>query len=68
MASTFLCFHEQILLNECPDKLKPVYYRSQSDDIFVLFRSPSHLDKFKSYLISKHKNVRLSGEKEQMIP
>lgn len=68
MASTFLCFHKQILLNECPDKLKPVYYRGQSDGIFVLFRSPSDLDKFKSYLISKHKNIRLSGEKEQIVP
>lgn len=57
MASTFLCFHKQILLNECPDKLKPGYYRGQSDDIFVLFRLPSHLDKFKSYLIFNLKTL-----------
>ena len=24
LANTFLCFHEQIWLNECPDEFKPV--------------------------------------------
>ena len=33
-ANAFLCFHEQIWL----DEFKPVYYRRYVDDIFVLFR------------------------------
>ena len=43
LANTFLCFHEQIWLNECPDEFKPVYYRRFGDEIFVLFRSPDHI-------------------------
>ena len=39
LANAFLCFHEQIWLNECPEGFKPVYYRRYVDDIFVLFRS-----------------------------
>ena len=48
LAKAFLCFHEQIWLNECPDEFKPVYYRRYVDDIFVLFRSPDHLEEFKN--------------------
>ena len=49
LANAFLCFHEQIWLNECPDEFKPAYYRRYIDDIFVLFRSPDHLEKFKIF-------------------
>ena len=28
LANAFLCFHEQISLNECPDEFKPVYCTS----------------------------------------
>ena len=49
LANGFLCFHEQIWLNECPDEFKPAYYRRYVDDIFVLLRSPDHLEKFKNY-------------------
>ena len=45
LANTFLYFHEQIWLNECPDEFKPVYYRKCVDDIFILFRSPVCLEK-----------------------
>ena len=64
LANAFLCFHEQIWLNECPDEFKPVYYRRYVDDIFVLFRSPDHLEKFKNYLNSKHRNIRFTCEKK----
>ena len=65
LANAFLCFHQQIWLNECPDEFKPAYYRRYVDDIFVLFRSPDHLEKFKNYLISKYRNIRFTCEKEQ---
>ena len=58
LANSFLCFHEQIWLNECPDEFKPVHY------IFILFRSPNHLETFKNYLNSKHRNIRSTCEKE----
>ena len=54
LTNAFLCFHEQIWLNKCLDEFKPVYYRIYVDDIFILFRSPDHLEKFKNYLNSKH--------------
>ena len=34
------------------------------DDIFALFRSPDHLEKFTNYLNSKHKNIDFTYEKE----
>ena len=55
LANAFLCFHEQIWLDECPNEFKPVYYRIYVDDIFVLFC----LEKFKYYLNSKHRNIVL---------
>ena len=58
LSNSFLCFHEQIWLNKCPDEFKPVYY------IYVLFRSPNHLEKFDNYLYSKHRNIRFTCEKE----
>ena len=64
LANAFLCFHEQIWLNECPDEFKPACYRRYVDDIFVLFRSPDHLEKFKNYLNSKHTNIGFTCEKE----
>ena len=64
LANAFLCFHEQIWLNECPDEFKPAYYRRYVDDIFVLFRSPDHLEKFKKYLNFKHRSIRSTREKE----
>ena len=63
LANAFLCFRGQIWLNECPDEFKPVYYRRYVDDIFVLFRSPGHSEKFKNYLNSKHRNIRLPVRK-----
>ena len=58
LANTFLCFHEQIWLNKSPEEFKPVYYRIYIDEMFVLFRSPDHLEKFKNHLDSKHRNIR----------
>ena len=64
LANAFLGFHEQIWLNDFPEDFKPVYYRRHVDDIFVLFRSPDHLQKFTSYLNLKFKNINFSYEKE----
>ena len=64
LANAYLCFNEQIWLNDCPEDFKPVYYRRYVDDIFALFRSPNHLEKFTNYLNSKHKNIKFTYEKE----
>ena len=64
LANAFFCFHEQIWLNDCSEDFKPVYYRRCVDDIFSLFRSPDHLEKFANYLNSKHENIKITFEKE----
>ena len=68
LTNAFLCFHNQIWLNECPDEFKPVYCRRYVDDIFVCFRSPDHLEKFNNYLNCKHRNVKFTCEKNIIIP
>ena len=61
LANAFLCFHEQIWLNDCPEDFKPVYYRRYVDDIFALFRSPDHLEEF-TRKITKFEKVLTSGK------
>ena len=35
-------------------------FSQKNDDIFPLFSSPGHADKFKDYLSSKHPNIHFS--------
>ncbi|XP_070000774.1 uncharacterized protein [Penaeus vannamei] len=48
-ANTFLCYHEQAWLNNCPSSFKPIYYRRYMDDTFLLFNDPSHINPFISW-------------------
>ena len=64
LANAFLAHYEQVWLDDCPDEFKPVYYKRYVDDIFVLFQSPHHLEKFNEYLNTKHANVKFTSEKE----
>ena len=63
-ANIFMCFNEEIWLNDCPDDFKPVFYARYIDDTFVLKkdRSPSKL--FLDYLNSKHNNIKFTVETE----
>ena len=36
LANAFLCHHETKWLNDCPEKIKPVFYKRYVDDSFVL--------------------------------
>ena len=65
LANIFLCSFESKWLRDCPNDFKPVFYRCYIDDIFVLFSSPDHADKFREYLSSKHPNIKVSIEKEE---
>ena len=60
-----MCSFESKWLRDCPNDFKPVFYRHHIDDIFVLFSSPDHADKFREYLSSKHPNIKCSIEKEE---
>ena len=53
-----------LCLHDCPDEVKPVYYKRYVDDIFVQFRSPQHLEKFNEYLNTKHADIKFTSEKE----
>ena len=41
-----------------------MYYKHYLDDIFVLFRSPHHIEQFKEYLNTKRANIKVANEKE----
>ena len=64
LANAFLCFDEQICLNDSPEDFKPVYYRRYVDVIIALFPSPDHLEKFTNYLNLKQKDIKFIFEKE----
>ena len=64
MANVFLSFYEMKWLEQCPNELKPVFYRKYVDDIFVLFESAEHLSKFHAYLNTCHPNMSFSFELE----
>ena len=57
LANIFMCSFESKWFRDCPNDLKPVSYRRYIDDIFVLFSTPDHADKFREYLPSKHPNI-----------
>ena len=64
-ANIFMCFHESVWLSECPSEFKPFLYRRYVDDIFLLFRSKSHVNPFFDYLNSKHPNIKFTLEHER---
>ena len=55
LANGFLCYHEKIWLQNFPFEFKPVIYRRDVDDTFLLFRSEHHIEKFQNYLNRQHK-------------
>ena len=65
LANIFMCSFEIKWPRGCPNDFKPVFYRRYADDIFPLFSSPDHADKFKEYLSSKHPNINFSIVKEK---
>ena len=64
LANSFMCYYEQIWLEDCPEQFKPKFYRRYVDDIFVLCNSLEQLEQFKNYLNSKHQNINFTSETE----
>ena len=64
LANIFMCSFENKWLKDCPNSLRPVFYRRYVDDIFVLFSSLDEAEKFKKYLFFKHPNINFLLEKE----
>ena len=64
LANVFLCYHENILLKNCPSEIKPIIYRRYVDDTFLLYRSKHHIEKFRNYLNLQYKNIKFTFETE----
>ena len=65
LANIFLCFHEQIWLDNCPVEFKPVIYRRFVDDTFLLFRPKEHIENFRLYVNCQDGNIKLTSEIEE---
>ena len=64
LANVFLCYYEQIWLDNCPSEFKPVYYKRYIDDSFILFKSSDHIPLFLNYLNSQHNSINFTSEVE----
>ena len=64
LANAFLTHYKQIWLNDWSIYFEPVCCKIYVDDVFVLFRSPHQLEKFKQYLHTKHAYIKFTNEKE----
>ena len=64
LANIFMYSFENKWLKDYPYGLKHVFFRRHMNDIFVLFSSLSHAEKFKNYLSPKHLNLNFTFEKE----
>ena len=64
LANTFLGFHEENWLSDCPKEFKPIQYNRYVDDCFLIFKCKTHADLFLNYLNSKHKNITFTVEHE----
>ena len=63
-ANIFMSFHEKSWLHNCPSSFKPLLYRRDVDDCFLLFRSSDHVPLFLSNLNRTHPNIFFSSELE----
>ena len=50
---------------DCPIDYKPISYRRYVDDTFLLFSCELHATKFLNYRNSKHRNIKITVEREE---
>ena len=65
LANIFLCHHEKSWLSQCPQSIKPVYYRRYVDDIFLLFKDVNAVHQFQQYMNEQHRNMNFTSELEE---
>ena len=65
LANTFMSHYEQICLEDCPQQFKPIFYRRNVDDKFVLFKYHEEIEQFLAYLNGRHPQNKFPFEKEQ---
>ena len=65
LANIFLSHRaEKIWLDNCPSECKPVFYRRNVDDSFILFQSRNHVEPFLKFLNSQHPNIKFTCDVE----
>ena len=62
LANAFLCHYETEWLDSCPIEFQPKLYKRYVDDIFVVFLSRDHVQKFIDYMNTKHPNIHFTFE------
>lgn len=65
LANIFLCYYEKKWLEECPEKIRPIFYKRYVDDIFILCDNENQVEQFQKYLNNKHKNMSFTFELEK---
>ena len=64
LPNIFVGYHKEHLLKDCPNDLKPVYYKRYVDNIFVLFNKPEHAQSFLEWISKKHENMKSAAKTE----
>ena len=65
LTNMFLCHFEEQWMSDCPIDYKPISYRRYVDDTFLLSSSELHVTKFLNYTNSKHRNIKVTVEREE---
>ena len=65
LANAFMCHMERRWLSECPIDFKPLFYRRYVDDTFLVFKCPTHINLFLTYLNSRHSNIKFTCDNEE---
>ena len=60
-----MCFHEKKWLEQCPDDLRPAFYKQYIDNTFILFKDKSQAPLVLNYLNSQHSNINFIMDTEQ---
>ena len=64
LANIFLNNLETKFLDECPENIKPKFYKRFLDDTFLLFDTAEQLKQFFQYVIVIHRNIKFTYEVE----
>ena len=64
LANVFMCYFENMWLENCPARFRTIFYRSFVDDRFLLFQTKDHVEKFEN-LNKQHKNLKFTSEIEE---
>ena len=63
LVNLFMGYHEKDWIEKA-QVAKPTFYKTYVDDIFAVFESELDAETFHIYLNTKHKNIKLTYEKQ----